>query len=130
MRTLIAVVLASAGVLATTPLSAQQQPAAAQAKGEPVTITADVIDLSCKFVNGASGDAHRQCAQVCADKGQPLALLGTDGTVYLPVNGGMGTAGENARLRAHAEHRVRVRGRVIEQGGVKAIRIESIEMPS
>ncbi|MGH7531113.1 MAG: hypothetical protein ACREMN_12075 [Gemmatimonadales bacterium] len=129
-RTLI-VAFAVAGLFAGTPLSAQQrQQAGGQPKGEPVTLTADVIDLSCKFVNGASGDAHRQCAQVCAGKGQPLALLASDGNIYIPVNSGMGAAGENARLREYAERRVRVRGRVIQQGAIKVIVIDNIETAS
>lgn len=127
MRTVIAFAVAGLLLVVASPLAAQEQKAAAP-QPAAVTITADVIDLSCRFVNKASGASHRECAQVCADKGQPLALLGTDGTVYMPVNAGMGAAGENAKLRAHAEHRIRVKGRVIEQGGVKAIVIETIEM--
>lgn len=129
MRLFIASAVSVLSLLAASPLTAQERPAAA-AQPAAVTITADVIDLSCRLVNKASGASHRECAQACADKGQPLALLATDGTVYVPVNAGMGAAGENAKLRAHAEHRVRVKGRVIEQGGLKAIVIETIEMVS
>jgi hypothetical protein len=129
MRTLIASAISGLLLAAAAPLAAQEQKAAAP-QPAAVTITVDVIDLSCRLVNNASGASHRECAQVCADKGQPLALLGTDGTFYMPVNAGMGAAGENARLRAHAEHRIRVKGRVIEKGSFKAIVVESIEMVS
>lgn len=129
MRALIASAVIGLLLVAASPLAAQEQKAAAP-QPAAVTITADVIDLSCRLVNKASGASHRECAQVCADKGQPLALLATDGTVYMPVNAGMGAAGENAKLRAHAEHRVRVKGRIIEQGSFKAIVIETIDMTS
>ncbi len=45
-------------------------------KGSQRTITGTVVDVSCKFGQGLSGDSHRQCAQICADKGIPLAILG------------------------------------------------------
>ncbi len=99
---------------------------AAAAEGQTVTFTADVVDLSCKIVNNASGPEHVQCAQVCADKGQPLGLLTTDGKFYVPVNAGMGADGENKRLRPLAEQRVRVTGRVITRAGMNAVVIEKI----
>lgn len=49
-----------------------------------------------------------------------------DGEIYMPVNGGMGADGENARLREFAEQEVTVTGKVIDRGGMKAIVIESL----
>jgi len=104
--------------------------AAAQETGEAakkdVTITADVIDLSCKLVHGLSGPDHRMCAQVCADKGIPLALY-KDGEVYIPVSQGMPGDGSNELLRPFAEQTVQVKGKLIERGGMKAIVIEDIK---
>lgn len=117
--------LTLAAALCFLPMSAQAQEKAKDADA-PVTMTAQVVDLSCKIVNNASGKDHVQCAQVCADKGQPLGLLASDGTFYVPVNAGMGAAGENARLRAHAEQTVTVTGKVIRRAGMNAIVIEKI----
>lgn len=110
---------------AAAPSAAGAQQAKA-ADGKAVTLTATVVDLSCKIVNNASGPDHTQCAQVCADKGQPLGLLASDGTFYVPVNAGMGADGENKRLRPHAEQRVTVTGKVIERAGMKAIVIDEV----
>lgn len=118
-------VAGAAGSAIATPARAQQ---AAQPAGRQVTITGDVIDLSCRLGQGLSGESHRMCAQVCADRGIPLAILGTDGNVYLPISTAMPGDSQTARLRAHAEHRVRVTGRVIEQNGARAIFIESVSM--
>jgi hypothetical protein len=120
-----------AGVLIAVAL-----PAAAQAQmqmgekpeGKEATVTGYVIDLSCKFRHGLSGEQHRMCAQVCADKGVPLAILGTDGTLYVPVSAGMPGESENAKLKPHAEHQVTVKGTVYEAGGAKAIEIASVSM--
>jgi hypothetical protein len=99
-------------------------------QGTTTTITATVVDLSCKIVNNASGPDHIMCAQVCADKGQPLGLLGSDDTFYVPVNAGMGIDGENKRLRPLAEQKVTVTGRVIKRAGMNAIVIDRIAKAS
>jgi hypothetical protein len=115
--------------LGTLVLSAQ--PASAQmpaAEGRAVSFTASVVDLSCNTVYGAAGADHRMCSQVCFDQGIPLALLGEDGTLYVPVTLAMGRERGDKDLRGHAEHTVTVTGKVIERGGLNTILIESISM--
>lgn len=105
-------------------------PAAAHAQApasQDVTVRGTVVDLDCKFRNGMSGEEmHRMCAQVCADKGLPLAILGDDGNLYMPVGGGMPGDVQNPRLREFAEQHVVVRGKRYEAGGAFALEIESI----
>jgi hypothetical protein len=107
---------------------AQQMAMGKEPKGVEKTITGTVIDVSCKFRHGLSGADHAMCAQVCADKGIPLAILGTDGKLYVPVSAGMPGEGSNAQLKPHAEHKVTVKGTVFEAGGANAIQIASISM--
>ena len=66
------------------------------------------------------------CAQVCADAGVPLAILGSDGKLYIPTTSGMPGTNQNERLREFAEQEVRVSGMVHEAGGARAIKIERI----
>ena len=110
-------------------------PAAAQAQmgnmpeGEDVTVRGTVIDLDCKFRNGQSGEGHRMCAEVCADAGLPLAILGDDGKLYMPVGGGMPgkpVSEHNKGLKEFAEQHVVVRGTAFQAGGAFALNIESI----
>lgn len=61
------------------------------------------------------------CTQVCADNGVPLALLGSDRRIYLPVSMGMPGSSENARLREFAEEQVTVTGRIIQRDGIDGI---------
>jgi len=96
-------------------------------EGEDVTIVGTVIDLDCKFRHGQSGDGHRICAQVCADNGLPLAILGDDGKLYMPVGGGMPGSAQNPRLREFAEQKVRILGTAFEAGGAIALEIGTIE---
>ena len=110
--------------LSAQPVSAQTS----AAEGTPITLTASVVDLSCNAVYGLAGADHRMCAQVCFDQGVPLALLGEDGTLYLPVTMAMGQERGDKDLRGHAEHTVNVTGKVISRGGLNTILIESISM--
>ena len=69
------------------------------------------------------------CAQVCADAGLPLAILGNDGKLYMVVGGGMPgqpVAEHNKGLKQYAEQEVVVRGKAFEAGGAFALTIESI----
>ena len=71
-----------------------------------------------------------KCAEVCADRGIPLALLGSDGNVYLPISTAMPGDAQNGRLKPFAEQRVRVTGRVVNQNGARAIFIDTIARAS
>ncbi len=103
----------------------------AQGKDKPAytnaTITGTVIDVSCKFGAGLSGKDHRMCTQVCADKGIPLAILTSDGELYIPVSADMPGSSQNALLKEHAEQVVEVRGKVFKAGGANAIQIADVK---
>ncbi|MFW6089049.1 MAG: hypothetical protein ACODAB_04795 [Gemmatimonadota bacterium] len=116
---------AAALLFVAAPAQAQDMPAPPE--GETATVTATVVDLACKFTHNLSGDEHRMCAQVCADKGVPLVLLGSDGTVYLPAGEGMPSDGQNERLKEFAEQKVEVSGEVFEAGGARVIRIDDVK---
>ena len=107
-------------------------PASAQAQMEAPsyevqTITGTVVDLSCKFGHGLTGADHRMCAQVCADKGIPLVILGSDGKLYLPITADMPGSSSNDQLKEYAEQEVTVTGQVFSAGGASAIRIDEIK---
>jgi len=119
----------SVGLLAfgSTAVAAQMMPTMAEA--EEVEFVATVVDMSCKLVYNLSGEEmHRECAQVCADRGIPLGLLSADGTYFLPVSAAMPGSGSNEMLRGHAEHTVTVRGKKLTRAGMNSIIIESVTM--
>ncbi len=99
-------------------------------KGTTRTITGTVVDVSCRFGQGLSGDGHRMCAQVCADKGVPLAILGSDGKLYIPTSAGMPGEGQNEKLKEFAEQQVTVTGTVFAAAGATAIQIASVARKS
>jgi hypothetical protein len=94
--------------------------------GTKKTITGTVVDVSCRFGQGLTGASHRECAQVCASRGIPLAILSSDGKLYVPASPSMPGEGQNDRLKEFAEQQVRVTGTVFPVGGANTIWIESI----
>lgn len=94
--------------------------------GKNATVTGTVVDVSCKFGQGLSGADHKMCAEICSDRGLPLAVLGDDGKLYIPASTSMPGDAQNGRLKAFAEQRVTVKGKVFSAGGADAIQIASI----
>src|SRR4029077_222177 len=56
--------------------------------GKVVTVTGEIIALSCYFQLGKHGEKHKSCGQKCLNNGQPIGLLAKDGAVYMSVGGG------------------------------------------
>src|SRR5205085_9675077 len=92
--------------LCALPLAAQGHQATA---GNDMTITGAVVDLNCHTTNGASGAAHKACAQACAKAGVPPRILSSDGTIYLPASAQPGDP-QNPKPAQYAESTGKVTG--------------------
>lgn len=97
--------------------------------GEKVTKTGEVIDSACYIAKGAKGEGHKACAEKCADKGIPLALLedGTDQVIWLLSSD---HSSANAQLKPYASQKVKITGELSERGGEKLLVIDKIEPAS
>lgn len=111
--------------ICAAPLSAQQQKPAAAA-GNEMTLTGQVIDVNCYVSMGASGAGHKQCATACAKAGVALAILGSDGNLYMPVSSKPADP-QNSRLVPFAEARVKITGTHRMSSGMHTIEIKTIE---
>jgi type 1 fimbria pilin len=103
------------------------QSAHAQAEAMDMTISGTVVDVTCKFAKGASGDAHRACGVACASAGLPLAILADDGTLYIPLGKDAGQP-STVDLKPHVDHHVTVKGKVFTSGNAKGIMISEVSM--
>lgn len=101
-------------------------PAPAHAEGADVTLTGEVVDLSCYLTGGKKGRAHRACAKRCADRGLPIGILTEDGSVYLlledhsdegPYEKAKKLAGENAEIK----------GKKYESRGMASVLVHAAE---
>ena len=52
-------------------------------KGHAVTLTGEVVDLSCYLQLGKKGEAHKACGAKCVANGEPAGLLTKSGKVYM-----------------------------------------------
>ena len=112
--------------LCALPLAAQGH---AATPGNEMTLTGQVIDLNCHTTNGAMGPSHKGCAQACAKAGVPLGILGSDGTIYLPVSSKPGDP-QNSKLEQHAEGKVTVTGTHRMVSGLHTIEIKTVAAAS
>jgi hypothetical protein len=116
--------------------SAEPAKAAKKEKGKEATsanasvtaksIVGEVIDPACWVINGAKGEAHKDCALACAKAGQTLAILERKtNKVYILASS---TPGEdpNKQVLDYCGKAVTVTGKVYTRGGLTAIRIASI----
>lgn len=51
--------------------------------GREVTVTGEIVDLSCYLQLGKHGEKHVACGKKCLAAGQPIGLLAKDGAVYM-----------------------------------------------
>jgi hypothetical protein len=121
-------ILATTAVLALCALPLAAQGHAAMA-GNEMTITGQVVDLNCNTTNGASGAAHKACAQACAKAGVPLGILASDGVMYVPVSSKPGDP-QNSKLAQYAEGKVKVTGTHRFVSGLHTIEIKTISAAS
>src|SRR5919197_4568377 len=89
---------------------------AAPAFATTETIKGELVDQACYMKDKKNvGASHKECADTCAKKGQPVALLTADGKVY-QVTGAL-AAEKNAKLVPHMSHTVEITGDVTEKDG-------------
>ena len=109
----------------------------APASAKVETIKGQLIDQSCYKTNKANtGETHQMkngpeadCATECAKEGRPVALLTSDGNVYL-VTGTL-AANKNEKLVPHMTHTVEITGDVTTgKDGTMAIAATGLKMVS
>ena len=99
----------------------------AAAKSGPGSIIGEVIDPACWVINGAKGEAHKECAIACAKAGQTLAILERKtNKVYILASERPGED-PNKSLIDYIGQAVLVKGKVYSRGGLAAIQVASVE---
>src|SRR5689334_6434703 len=112
-----------AGLTTTAVVVALTAPAFAKTE----TIKGEIVDQTCYMKDKKNvGAAHKECAETCAKKGSPLALLTADGKIY--QIGGPLAADHNAKLVPHVAHTVEITGDVTEKDGKLMIAGDAVRM--
>ena len=95
--------------------------------GKSVTLSGELIGLTCFIKHGSKGESHRSCAQDCAKKGLPIGLL-SDGQIYQVSGEGHKSLVEAYKpLLKYMESDVKVKGKVFEKNGLKMLVIDKIK---
>lgn len=97
--------------------------------GKPISVTGEIIDMSCYLQLGKHGEKHVSCGKKCLQNNQPIGLLAKDGSVYMlmeeehdPRRDGQ-TAFRQAAID-HLGHIMEVNGTEASHAGFKAIYVQ------
>lgn len=95
--------------------------------GKEVTLTGELIGLTCFIKHGSKGASHKSCAKECAEKGLPIGLL-VEGQIYQISGDGHKSLIEAYKpLLKYMESKVMVKGDLFEKDGMKMLVIEKIK---
>lgn len=102
-------------------------PSAASA-GEQVSLEGEVVDLACYLPRGEKGrgEDHRECAQMCAEGGAPLGLLGKGGELVLLVEDHAKPAAYE-KVKQLAGGSASIKGERFSRGGIAAVVVQEAE---
>lgn len=97
-----------------------------KADGKTVTVAGEIVDLACYLNHEGKGEKHKKCAQTCLLEGAPMGLLSSDGSVLLLVEDHSKKKVYDSVKRKGGE-KMRVAGRLVSKGGIKAMVVDSAE---
>jgi hypothetical protein len=96
----------------------------ALAAAEEATLQGEVVDLACYIPRGdkGKGEAHRECAEMCAQGGAPLGLLLEGGELVLLVEDHEKPS-PYGQVKKLAGQTAEVKGERFSRGGIAAIAV-------
>ena len=86
--------------------------------GQEVTVTGEVLDMSCYIDHGAIGEKHAACAKKCIASGLPVGIKANDGKTYLLIGDHKPA---NAELADDAAKTITVKGKAVSRDGINMI---------
>jgi len=99
------------------------------AAGKPLTITGEVVDVSCYTQLGKRGEAHKACGAKCVLNGAPVGIVTADNTLYIlmaephhPRRDGQASIAKEYSEKMAAT--VTVSGMASEFGGIHTLFVE------
>jgi type 1 fimbria pilin len=86
--------------------------------GQDVTVTGEVLDMSCYIDHGAIGEKHAACAKKCIASGLPVGIKANDGKTYLLIGDHKPA---NSELADYAAKTITVKGKRASRDGIEMI---------
>jgi len=98
---------------------------AADEEASDITVKGEVLDMACYLGHGAHGADHQKCALKCAEMGQPIGLLGSDGKVYLLVADHADQSAFN-EAKKMAGQNVTITGTAAGKDGINSLTVHTV----
>ena len=89
-----------------------------KSSGQEVTVTGEVVDMSCYIDHGATGEKHAACAKKCIASGLPVGIKASDGKTYLVIGDHKPL---NSELADDAAKTITVKGKLVSRDGINMI---------
>ena len=86
--------------------------------GQEVTVTGEVLDMSCYIDHGAMGEKHAACAKKCIASGLPVGIKGNDGRTYVLIGDHKPA---NSELANYAAKTITVKGKLVSRDGINMV---------
>jgi hypothetical protein len=86
--------------------------------GQEVSVTGEVIDMSCYVDHGATGEKHAGCAKKCIESGLPVGIKANDGKTYVVIGDHKPL---NSELANDAAKTVTVKGKLVSRDGINMV---------
>jgi hypothetical protein len=93
---------------------------------EVVSVTGEVVDLSCYLSQGSKGKRHKQCAELCAKKGLPIGVVTDSGDLYLLIED-HDSPDPYGQAKGLAGERVTVSGKKFAKGGMQSVLVAEVK---
>jgi len=94
--------------------------------GKSISVTGELVDMSCYLGHDAKGASHQKCADVCFKKGLPMGVLTKDGKLYLILED-HAKSEIYASLKSKAAQTVTVTGAAHDKDGIKGIAVTAVK---
>lgn len=99
-------------------------------RGKPLTVTGEIVDVSCYLQLGKRGPGHVECGRKCVSAGQPGGLVDEMGTLYIlfpeqhhPRRDG--AVSLRTWIAAHMGAQATITGVASEENGQKALFVQA-----
>ena len=96
----------------------------AVAGAQVISVTGEVLDMTCYIASNLTGPEHAECAKACIRNGEPAGIKTQDGKVYLLT----GEPGQsiNTKLADYAAQVVTIKGKKTVRDGFAQLQVEEI----
>lgn len=125
LKSILAVTFAAVFLTAFVGLAYEGQHAHEGQHGGSITVKGELVDTACYMAHPdtGKGEDHRKCADMCIKGGVPMSVLDAKGDLYLLLPDHSNEQ-VYAQAKEWAADQVEVTGRLVTEGGLRAIVVE------